>query len=260
MTFDSLIIAGSSYSSRLILGTGKYPSNEVMAKSIETSETAMVTVALRRVDNDSARENIIQFINRDKVTLLPNTSGAIDSTEAIRLAKLGRAAGLGNLVKLEITPNPRNLLPDGTETLKATEVLVKEGFIVLPYIHADPILAKKLEEAGAATVMPLGAPIGTNRGLETRESIRMIIENANVPVIVDAGIGAPSHASEAMEMGAAAVMVNTAIASSGDPIAMSDAFKWAVKAGRTAFLAGLGRKSQQAQASSPLSGFLKSLH
>lgn len=257
MPNDPFLIQDKEYSSRLILGTGKYPSPQIMAESIVVSATSMVTVALRRVDTNTAKENIIQYINREKVSLLPNTSGAIDAMEAVRLARLGKAAGLGNLVKLEITPNPRNLLPDGVETLKATEILVKEGFIVLPYIHADPILAKKLEEAGAATVMPLGSPIGTNRGLETRESIRLIIENANVPVIVDAGIGAPSHAAEAMEMGAAAVMVNTAIASSADPIQMSEAFKLAVIAGRLAFLAGLGRKSQTAQASSPLTGFLK---
>lgn len=260
MSGNPLKIQETNYSSRLILGTGKYPNNKVMAESIRVSETAMVTVALRRVDTETKSENILQFIDTEMVTLLPNTSGAIDANEAIRLAKLGRAAGLGNLVKLEITPDPKTLLPDGIETLIATEKLVQDGFTVLPYIHADPILAKKLEEAGAATVMPLGAPIGTNRGLETKESIRLIIENANVPVIVDAGIGAPSHAAEAMEMGADAVMVNTAIASAKDPIEMSIAFKLAVEAGRIAYLAGLGTISKEARASSPLTGFLQKLN
>lgn len=256
MANDIFVINQTQFHSRLILGSGKYPSNQIMAESVKTSGTSMVTVALRRVDVNTKTENIIQFIDTNCVTLLPNTSGALNAEEAVRLARLGKAAGLGSFVKLEITPEPRHLLPDGIETLKATEILVKEGFTVLPYINADPILAKKLEEAGASTVMPLGSPIGTNRGLETKESIRIIIENANVPVIVDAGIGAPSHAAEAMEMGADAVMVNTAIASAKNPIQMSIAFKLAVEAGRIAYLAGLGSTSKQARASSPLTGFL----
>lgn len=256
MSNDPFLINDIEYASRLILGTGKYPSNDVMAESIKVSKTAMVTVALRRVDTSTSQENIIQYIDTTKVSLLPNTSGAVNADEAVRLAKLGRAAGLGDLIKLEITPDPRNLLPDGIETFKACEILVKEGFTVMPYINADPILARNLEEIGASTVMPLGAPIGTNRGLETKESIRLIIENASVPVIVDAGIGAPSHAAEAMEMGADAVMVNTAIASSKDPIQMSIAFQMAVESGRLAYLAGLGKTSVEAKASSPLTGFL----
>ncbi|PCJ58319.1 MAG: thiazole synthase [Planctomycetota bacterium] len=256
MNNDALLINQIEYSSRLILGTGKYPSNEIMAESIKVSKTSMVTVALRRVDTNTSHENIIQYIDTNTVSLLPNTSGAVNAEEAIRLAKLGRSAGLGDLIKLEITPDPRSLLPDGIETFKACEVLVKEGFTVMPYINADPILARNLEDAGASTVMPLGSPIGTNRGLETKESIRLIIENASIPVIVDAGIGAPSHAAEAMEMGADAVMVNTAIASAKDPIKMSVAFQMAVESGRMAYLSGLGKISTDAIASSPLTGFL----
>jgi thiazole synthase len=207
---------------------------------------------LRKPDEDS----ILTVIDRERHLLLPNTSGARNADEAVRLAKLARAAGLEPWVKLELTPEPRYLLPDPIETLKATEILVKEGFTVLPYIQADPILAKKLEEAGAATVMPLGAPIGSNRGLRTSDMIRIIIEQADVPVVVDAGLGAPSHAAAAMEMGADAVLVNTALADASDHAAMARAFAMATDAGRAAYLAGLGPERPNAEASSPLTGFL----
>jgi thiazole synthase len=209
---DRLSIAGRSFSSRLFVGTGKFTSPEVMRLAIEASGTEMVTVALRRVDLESREANLVDFIDRDRIQLLPNTSGAENATEAVRLARLARAAGLSEWVKLEVTPDPKWLLPDPVETLKAAEILVGEGFVVLPYIGADPVLARRLQDVGVATVMPLGSPIGSNRGLQTRDSIRIIIEQAEVPVVVDAGLGAPSHAAEAMELGADAVLVNTAIA------------------------------------------------
>lgn len=254
---DQLVIAGKAFDSRLFIGTGKFASNAMMAKAIEASGAEMVTVALRRVDIDNANDNLLAAIDRKKYQLLPNTSGARDAAEAVRLARLARAASGINWVKLEVTPDPYYLLPDGEETLKAATELVKDGFIVLPYINADPILAKKLQDAGTATVMPLAAPIGSNKGLKTRDAIEIIISQATVPVVVDAGLGAASHAAEAMEMGADAVLVNTAIAAAADPVAMAKAFKLATEAGRLAYRAGLAAQSNQAHASSPLTGFLR---
>lgn len=254
---DPLIIAGRSFNSRLMIGTGKFPSTQALRDCIEGSKSEIITVALRRVDLDNPQEEgILAAIDPEKQLLLPNTSGARDADEAVRLAKLARASGLEPWVKLEITPEPRYLIPDPIETLKAAEILVKEGFTVLPYIQADPILAKRLEEIGTATVMPLGAPIGSNRGIKTRDMIRIIIEQSNIPVVVDAGLGAPSHAAECMEMGADSVLVNTALADAQDHFAMAQAFAAAAQAGRQAYLAGLGPTSTQAQASSPLTGFL----
>ena len=255
----SLIIAGREFSSRLFLGTGKFPSNESMRDALAASGTQIVTVALRRADLTGKRDpyaNILEFIDSEKYLLLPNTSGAMNAEEAVRLARLAAAAGLPKWVKLEIHPDPTYLLPDPIETLKAAEILVKEGFTVLPYINADPVLAKRLQEVGTATVMPLGAPIGSNRGLVTRDQIRIIIEQAIVPVIVDAGLGAPSHAAEAMELGADAVLINTAIAIASDPVRMAIAFKLAVQAGREAYELGLPEISAHAHATSPLTGFL----
>lgn len=252
-----LMIAGRAFGSRLLVGTGKFPSARVMEAALRASGTEIVTVALRRVDLEDHKDSILSAVDTSRYLLLPNTSGARTAEEAVRLARLARAAGCEPWVKLEITPDPQYLLPDPVETLKAAEMLVREGFIVLPYINADPVLARRLEDLGAATVMPLGAPIGSNRGVKTRELIEIIIEKANVPVVVDAGLGAPSHAAEAMEMGADAVLVNTAIAVAGDPKAMARAFKKGVEAGREAFLAGLGRERKTAEASSPLTGFLR---
>ncbi|TLM62799.1 MAG: thiazole synthase [Deltaproteobacteria bacterium] len=253
---DSLMIAGRSFRSRLMVGTGKFSSNAAMVAAMEGSGCEIVTVALRRVDVDNPHDSILAHIDREKYLLLPNTSGARDAEEAVRLARLARAAGCEPWVKLEVTPDPFYLLPDPIETLKAAEILVKDGFVVLPYINADPVLAKRLQEAGTATVMPLGAPIGTNKGVRTRDSIAIIIEQAIVPVVVDAGLGAPSHAAEAMEMGADAVLVNTALAVARDPGAMGAAFRKGVEAGREGYLAGLGRQQERAEASSPLTGFL----
>ncbi len=258
-TQDSLIIAGREFRSRLLLGTGKFSSNETMAAALETSGCEIVTVALRRADLSGKRDpfaNILDFIDPEKYLLLPNTSGAMNAEEAVRLARLAVAAGLPNWVKLEIHPDPRYLLPDPIETLKAAEQLVAEGFTVLPYINADPVLAKRLEDVGTATVMPLGSPIGSNRGIETRAQIEIIIEQATVPVVVDAGLGAPSQAAEALEMGAAAVLVNTAIAIASDPARMANAFRMAVEAGREAYLTGLGETLGVASATSPLAAFL----
>jgi thiazole synthase len=257
MNEDKLIIAGRTIRSRLFVGTGKFPSSAALKTCLDACDAEMVTVALRRADlRKPDEDSILTVIDRERHLLLPNTSGARNADEAVRLAKLARAAGLEPWVKLELTPEPRYLLPDPIETLKATEILVKEGFTVLPYIQADPILAKKLEEAGAATVMPLGAPIGSNRGLRTSDMIRIIIEQADVPVVVDAGLGAPSHAAAAMEMGADAVLVNTALADASDHAAMARAFAMATDAGRAAYLAGLGPERPNAEASSPLTGFL----
>lgn len=253
---DKLIIAGREFASRLMVGTGKFSSNAAMVAAMEGAGTEIVTVALRRVDIDNPGDSMLTHIDRSRYLLLPNTSGARDAEEAVRLARLARAAGCDPWVKLEVTPDPFYLLPDPIETLKAAEILVKEGFVVLPYINADPVLAKRLQEAGTATVMPLGAPIGTNKGVRTRDSIAIIIEQATVPVVVDAGLGAPSHAAEAMEMGADAVLVNTALAVAEDPGRMGAAFRKGVEAGREAFLAGLGAQSERAEASSPLTGFL----
>jgi thiazole synthase len=251
---DHLVIADRKFTSRLLMGTGKFRSGEVMAEALEASGAQIVTVALRRVDINNPRDNILSHIDPKKYLILPNTSGARNAEEAVRLARLARSAGISDWVKLEVTPEPRYLLPDPVETLKAAQILVKEGFIVLPYINADPILAKRLEDIGTAAVMPLGSPIGSNRGIKTKESIAIIIEMSGVPVVVDAGLGAPSHAAEALEMGAAAVLVNTAIAVAGDPSAMARAFRKGVEAGREAYLAGLGKPLAHAEASSPLSG------
>ena len=253
-----LIIADREFSSRLFLGTGKYSSNTLMQESIKASGTEMVTVAMKRIELDNQEDDMLQHIVDKNIQLLPNTSGVRDAEEAVFAAQMSREAFGTNWLKLEIHPDPRYLLPDSTETLKATEQLVKLGFVVLPYCQADPTLCKHLEEAGAAAVMPLGAPIGTNKGLQTRDFLRIIIEQASVPVVVDAGIGAPSHAAEAMEMGASACLVNTAIAVAGDPVAMSVAFKQAVEAGRLAYESGLALQSVNmvAEASSPLTAFL----
>jgi len=254
-----LIIAGREFSSRLFLGTGKFPSNESMRDALAASGTQIVTVALRRADLTGTKDpyaNILEYVDSEKYLLLPNTSGAMNAAEAVRLARLAEAAGLPKWVKLEIHPDPTYLLPDPIETLKAAEILVNEGFTVLPYINADPVLAKRLQEVGTATVMPLGAPIGSNRGIATRDQIRIIVEQATVPVVVDAGIGAPSHAAEAMELGADAVLVNTAIAIASDPSRMAIAFRKAVEAGRDAYEMGLPEKIDHASATSPLTGFL----
>ena len=252
---DPLVIAGREFESRLFLGTGKFPSNAALADAIVASATEMVTVALRRVD-PSAEEDILDAIDPERVLLLTNTSGADDAEEAVRLARMARAAGLPTWIKLEITPEPRYLLPDPVETLRAAEVLCADGFTVLPYVNADPVLCKRLEEVGCATVMPLGSWIGSNQGLRTKGALEIIVEQSLVPVVVDAGIGAPSQAAEAMEMGADAVLVNTAIGTAGDPAAMAAAFRLGVEAGRRAFLAGLPATGRQASASSPLTGFL----
>lgn len=252
-------IGDREFHSRLLLGTGKYPSVSMMRAALEASGAEIVTVALRRVDLTGGKDpqaDMLEEIDAEKVLVLANTSGAMNAEEAVRLARLAVAAGLPKWIKLEIHPDPRYLLPDPIETLRATEILVKEGFTILPYIQADPVLAKRLEEAGAATVMPLGAPIGSNRGVETRAMIEIIIEQATVPVIVDAGLGAPSHAAEALEMGADAVLINTAIAVAQDPVGMAKAFRMGVEAGRRAYESGLGPTSRMAAATSPLTGFL----
>ena len=253
---EPLKIADKTFTSRLFTGPGKFSSNQVMEKAIAASGSQMVTVAMKRIDMADKNDDMLKHILRPDIQLLPNTSGVRNAKEAVFAAQLSREAFGTNWLKLEIHPDPRYLLPDPIETLKATEELVKLGFIVLPYCQADPVLCKRLEDAGAATVMPLGAPIGTNRGLQTKEFLRIIIEQSNVPVVVDAGIGAPSHAAEAMEMGADAVLVNTAIAVAGDPVAMAIAFKAATEAGRMAFEAGLGKQHTEAAASSPLTAFL----
>ncbi|HEX2701205.1 MAG TPA: thiazole synthase [Acidimicrobiales bacterium] len=254
MVDDPLVIAGRTFSSRLFLGTGKFPSPGSLRETIAACGTEMVTVALRRVD-PTAEEDILDALPPG-VLLLTNTSGAVDADEAVRLARLARAAELPDWIKLEVTPDPRYLLPDPVETLKAAEVLCAEGFTVLPYVNADPVLCKRLEEVGCATVMPLGSWIGSNQGLRTRAAIEIIVEQSLVPVVVDAGIGAPSQAAEALELGADAVLVNTAIGTAGDPPAMGAAFRLAVEAGRRAFLAGLAGSRAGAEASSPLTGFL----
>jgi thiazole synthase len=254
-----LIIAGRLFRSRLLVGTGKFSSPEAMREALDASGCEIVTVALRRANLSGGPDPfaaILDFIDATRYLLLPNTSGAMTAEEAVRLARLARKAGLPNWVKLEIHPDPRYLLPDPVETLRAAEILVKEGFVVLPYINADPVLAKRLQDVGTATVMPLGSPIGSNRGVQTRDQIRIIIEQATVPVVVDAGLGAPSHAAEAMELGADAVLVNTAIAVASDPNAMARAFAMAVEAGRTAYEVGRAEPQLEASATSPLTGFL----
>ena len=254
---DHLTIAGKTFDSRLLVGTGKFASCQIMAEALEASGAGIVTIALRRVDIDNPDDDMLSAIDRERYLLLPNTSGARNADEAVRLARLSRAATGIEWLKLEVTPDPYYLLPDPIETLKAAEILVKEGFVVLPYIHADPVLAKRLEDAGTATVMPLASPIGSNQGLRTRASIEIIIEQANIPVVVDAGLGRPSHAVDALEMGADAVLVNTAIATAEDPVAMAQAFRLAVEAGRKGFLSGPGVVGDRASASSPLTGFLE---
>lgn len=256
---DPLIIDGKSFQSRLLLGTGKFSSGEAMREACRASGTELVTVALKRA---ALREkdpfaDILEYLEADRYLILPNTAGAMNADEALRIARLAEAAGLPKWVKLEIHPDPNYLLPDPIETLKAAEMLVGEGFTVLPYINADPVLALRLQDAGCATVMPLGSPIGSNRGLETAAQIRIIIEQARVPVVVDAGLGAPSHAAMAMEMGADAVLVNTAVAVASDPAGMARAFADATRAGRTACRIGLGAPSEHASATSPLTTFLE---
>ena len=255
---SDLIIAGRTFKSRLFLGTGKFRSNAEMKAAIAASGTEMVTVAMKRIELGDSDDDMLAHVVRPEIQLLPNTSGVRDAEEAVFAAQMAREAFGTPWLKLEIHPDPRYLLPDSTETLRATEMLAKEGFIVLPYCQADPTLCKRLEEAGAAAVMPLGAPIGSNLGLRTRDFLRIIIAQSSVPVIVDAGIGAPSHAAEAMEMGASACLVNTAIAVAGNPSAMAAAFRKAVEAGREAYEAGLGTASLnfEAEASSPLTAFL----
>ncbi|MGF1483389.1 MAG: thiazole synthase [Opitutales bacterium] len=254
-----LTIAGRAFNSRLLVGTGKFSSHALMREALAACGTELVTVALKRASLGTTKDpfaDILDYFETDRYLLLPNTAGAMDADEAVRLARLAVAAGLPNWVKLEIHPDPNYLLPDPIETLKAAEILVKEGFTVLPYINADPVLALRLQDVGCATVMPLGSPIGSNRGLETRAQISIIIEQARVPVIVDAGLGRPSHAAEAMELGADAVLINTAVAVASDPSAMGQAFAKAVEAGREAYHIGLEGPSVQAEATSPLTAFL----
>jgi thiazole synthase len=253
-----LVIAGVEFSSRLFVGTGKFSSGAVMRASLAASGTQLVTVALRRVRTDAAPDDILDHLEPGRYRLLPNTSGVRDAREAVLAAELAREALETNWLKLEIHPDPKYLMPDPVETLRATEELVKRGFIVLPYVHADPVLCKRLEEAGAAAVMPLGAPIGSNRGLESRAFLEIILAQCRVPVVVDAGLGAPSHAAAALEMGAHAVLVNTAIAAAADPVAMAAAFRLGVEAGRLAWEAGLaGGSLGEAAATSPLTAFLE---
>ncbi len=255
---SKLIIAGREFSSRLLVGTGKFASNELMRDALAASGTELVTVALRRADLSGKSDpfaNILDFIDPERYLLLPNTSGARNADEAVRLARLAVSAGLPSWVKLEIHPDPRYLLPDPVETFAAARILVAEGFTVLPYINADPVLAKRLQDIGTATVMPLGSPIGSNRGIETRAQIEIIIEQATVPVVVDAGLGAPSQAAEALEMGADAVLINTAIAIASDPVRMANAFRRAVEAGRDAREIGLAESRTTASPTSPLTAF-----
>lgn len=253
---DQFIIAGKRIRSRFMIGTGKFPSDRAMREAIEASGAHIVTVALRRVDADSAGENILGHIPPGRI-IMANTSGARDAAEAVRIARLARAAGAGNWIKIEAVPDARHLLPDNAETIKATEILAKEGFIVMPYFNPDLADARRLRDAGAASVMPLGAPIGTNKGLCMKELIRILVAEIDLPVIVDAGLGLPSHAAEAMELGAAGVLVNTAVATAADPALMAESFALAVKAGRRAWLAGPGAPREAAAASSPLTGFLR---
>lgn len=251
-----LIIAGKKFSSRLFTGTGKFSSSKLMEEALLTSGSELVTVALKRVDVQNKQDDILQHLKNERISLLPNTSGVRTAKEAVFAAELAREALETNWLKLEIHPDPKYLMPDPIEVLKAAEELVKKGFVVLPYIHADPVLCKHLEDVGCAAVMPLGSPIGSNKGVKTRDFIEIIVEQAKIPVVVDAGIGAPSHAAEAMELGADAVLVNTAIAVAGNPIEMAKAFKLAVEAGRMAYEAKLGKASTKAEASSPLTSFL----
>ncbi len=256
---DSLQIGTYTFHSRLFVGTGKYGNLDLMRESLLSSESELITLALKRIDYDDSEDELLKAITAAHVRLLPNTSGARTANEAILAAQLAREALETDLIKLEIHPDPRYLLPDPIETLKATEELAKQGFVVLPYIHADPVLCKRLEEAGTSAVMPLGSPIGSNKGLKTIDFLEIIIQQSKVPVVIDAGIGAPSDACKAMELGADAVLVNTAIATAKDPVHIASAFKWAVKAGRSAYLSGIPAKSSHAHASSPLTSFLMDL-
>ncbi len=260
MIEDILTIGGRNFNSRLFVGTGKFSSPDIMLEAIKASGSEMITVAMKRVNMmNEATDEMLTHINREEVQLLPNTSGVRTADEAVLAAQMSREIFGTNFIKLEIHPDPKYLMPDPIETLKATEKLAADGFVVLPYIQADPVLCKLLEEAGSAAVMPLAAPIGTNKGLVTRDLLEIIIEQSCVPVIVDAGLGAPSHAGDAMEMGADAVLVNTAIAVAGNPVEMAKAFALAVKSGRMAFNAGLGEVSDSAKATSPLTSFLDNL-
>ncbi|AIQ68065.1 thiazole synthase [Paenibacillus graminis] len=252
---DPFVIGGITLSSRLFIGTGKYSRNTLIPEVVASSGSQVITVALRRIDPES-RDNIVSHIP-PHMTLLPNTSGARTAEEAVRIARLARAAGLGNWVKIEVINDQKYLLPDNLETIRATEILAAEGFVVLPYMSPDLSAAIRMKEAGAAAVMPLGSPIGSNRGLRTKELLRILISEVDLPVIVDAGIGRPSEAAEAMELGASAVLLNTAIATARDPLLMAEAFREAVSSGRKAYLAGLGPVEETAVASSPLTGFLK---
>lgn len=257
-----LVIAGRQFRSRLMLGTGKFSSNAFTREVIEASNAEIVTVALRRANLSGKKDpfaDILDYVDTKRCLLLANTSGARNAEEAVRLARLAAAADLPKWIKVEIHPDPHYLLPDPVETFRASEILIQEGFTVLPYINADPVLAKRLEDLGAATVMPLGSPIGSNRGLETRAQIEIIISQATIPVVIDAGIGAPSHAAEAIEMGADAVLINTAIATAGDPVRMARAFRTVVESAREAFEAGLSMRLEAASATSPLEGFLETL-
>ena len=252
---DKLIIGGKELSSRLFIGTGKFPSNSIIPQVVKSSGAQVITVALRRIDFDSEEENMLNYIPKDCI-LMPNTSGARNAEEAVRIARIARAAGCGNWIKIEVVSDNKYLLPDNFETIKATEILAKEGFVVLPYMCPDLMAARRLKEAGASAVMPLGAPIGTNKGLKTKELVKILIDEIDLPIIVDAGLGKPSEAAEAMELGAAAVLVNTAIATCDDPVGMGEAFGYAVLAGRKAFLSGASAVKDFAEASSPLIGFL----
>jgi len=251
-----LVIANREFRSRLLVGTGKFASSEVLREALEASDAEIVTVAVRRVDITNKEEPILKAIDRSKYFLLPNTSGAKDAKEALKVAQIAREILETNWIKLEVTPDPRSLLPDPVETYLAAKMMIEDGFTVLPYMPADPILAKRLEDLGCATVMPLGSPIGSNRGIRTEDAIRIIIENSTIPVVVDAGIGAPSHAAYAMEMGADAVLVNTCIATAKDPVLMAEAIREAVISGRKGFLSGIPSSSVYARASSPLKNLI----
>ncbi|PDH28410.1 MAG: thiazole synthase [Puniceicoccaceae bacterium MED-G30] len=257
MKTEALTIAGKTFDSRLFVGTGKFASGSLMRDSLRASGSQLVTMAMRRVRTDGAADGILEYLETDAYSLLPNTSGVRDAKEAVFAAELAREALQTDWLKLEIHPDPKYLMPDPVETLEAARELVKAGFIVLPYVHADPVLCKRLEDVGVAAVMPLAAPIGTNEGLAARRFIEIIVAQSSVPVVVDAGLGLPSHAADAMEIGADAVLVNTAIATAGDPVAMAKAFKMAVECGRMAFESGQGRRSAEAVASSPLTAFLE---
>ncbi|MBD3347421.1 MAG: thiazole synthase [Chitinivibrionales bacterium] len=253
---DDLIIAGKPIRSRLITGSGKYRDDRIIKEVLEAAECDIITIALRRIDLDRPDDSILNHIPEGKI-LLPNTSGARNADEAVRIARLARAAGCGDWIKIEVINDQKYLLPDNQETLKATEELVKDGFVVLPYMSPELATARRLVDAGAAAVMPFGAPIGTNKGLRTLDLIEILVEEISIPVIVDAGIGRPSHAAQAMELGVDAILLNTAIASSKDPVAMAQAFKMAIRAGRYAYLAGPGAQSHNARPSSPMTGFLR---